>query len=97
MKIDFVLTSCNENTYYLNLYPYVFKVWKQKFNLNLYLILISNEIPDNLLEYSKYIILFKPIENMNTCYIAQVIRILYPSLFENSNILKNGERQMYID
>ena len=87
MKIDFVLTSCNDNAYYLNLDSYVFKVWKQKFNLDLYLILISNSIPDKLLEYSKYIILFKPIENMNTCYIAQVIRILYPSLFENSNIL----------
>jgi hypothetical protein len=87
MKIDIVLTSCNLNTYYLNLYPYVFKVWKERFNLDLYLILISDVIPDNLLEYKKFIILFEPIPKINTTYIAQVIRILYPCLFNNLNIL----------
>ena len=87
MKIDIVLTSCNLNNYYLNLYPYVFNVWKVKFNLDLYLILISDSIPDNLLKYEKYIILFKPIPNINSTYIAQVIRILYPSLFNNLNVL----------
>lgn len=87
MKIDIVLTSCNLNNYYLNLYPYVFKVWKEKFNLDLYMILIADDIPDNLLNYKKFIILFKPIPNMNTTYIAQVIRILYPSLFDNLNVL----------
>ena len=87
MKIDVVLTACNLNLYYLNLYPYVYKVWKEKFNLDLYLILISDFIPENLQPYVQFIILFKPIEGIDTCYIAQVIRILYPSLFENLNIL----------
>lgn len=87
MKIDIVLTACNTNPYYLNLYSYVSKVWKEKFNLNLYLILIADSIPDNLIQYNDYIILFEPIPNINTCYIAQVIRILYPCLFENFNVL----------
>ena len=87
MKIDIVLTACNLNTYYLNLYPYVYKVWKEKFNLDLHLILISDTIPDELNDYKKYIILFKPIENINTVYIAQVIRILYPCIFDNLNVL----------
>lgn len=87
MKIDIVLTSCNLNNYYLNLYPYVFKVWKERFNLDLYLVLISDTIPDNLIKYDKFIILFKPIDKINTTYIAQVIRILYPCLFDNLNIL----------
>lgn len=87
MKIDIVLTACNLNTYYLNLYPYVYNVWKEKFKLDLYLILISDEIPENLKSYEKFIILFKPITDINTCYIAQVIRILYPCLFENLNVL----------
>ena len=87
MKIDIVLTACNLNMYYLNLYPYIYKVWKEKFNLDLYLILISNTIPDVLNNYKKYIILFEPIENINTCYTAQVIRILYPSIFDNLNVL----------
>lgn len=87
MKIDIVLTSCNLNNYYLNLYPYVHKVWKERFGLDLYLILISSTIPDNLIEYEKFIILFKPIDKINTTYVAQVIRILYPCLFDNLNIL----------
>jgi len=87
MKIDIVLTACNLNKYYLNLYPYVYKVWKEKFDLDLYMVLISDEIPENLKTYEKFIILFKPIDNINSCYIAQVIRILYPCLFENLNVL----------
>lgn len=87
MKIDIVLTSCNLNNYYLNLYPYTFKVWKERFGLDLYLVLISDTIPDNLLEFKKFIILFEPIPKINTTYIAQVIRILYPCLFDNLNIL----------
>ncbi len=87
MKIDLVLTACNDNEYYYNMYPDVYKVWKKKFNLDLYVIFIGNEIPSILKDYEKYIILFKPISNINTCYIAQVIRILYPCLFDNKNIL----------
>lgn len=87
MIIDIVLTSCNLNNYYLNLYPYVFKVWKERFCLDLYLILIAETIPDDLLKYKEFIILFKPIPEINTTYIAQVIRILYPCLFNNLNIL----------
>lgn len=87
MKIDIVLTSCNLNNYYLNLYPYVYKIWKERFGLDLHLILISDTIPDNLIEYEKFIILFKPINKINTTYIAQVIRILYPCLFDDLNIL----------
>lgn len=87
MKIEIVLTSCNLNPYYYNLYPYTYKVWKEKFNLDLYLILISDIIPENLKPFEKFIILFKPIPDINTSYISQVIRILYPCLFENINIL----------
>ena len=87
MLIDFVLTACNNNPKYLNLYPYVYQVWKKKFNLDCYLILIDDKIPEVLNEYKDYIVLFKPIENINTAYIAQTIRILYPCLFEDKNIL----------
>lgn len=87
MKIDMVLTACNNNSRYLDLYPYVYKIWKKKFNLNCYLILISDKINDKLIDYKDYIILFKPIKNMHSAYISQVIRILYPCLFDNKNIL----------
>jgi len=87
MKIDFVLTACNLSDHYLNLYPSVVKVWKKKFNLDCYLILIATSIPDFLKEHEKNIILFEPIEGINDIFIAQVIRILYPCLFNNKNIL----------
>jgi hypothetical protein len=87
MKIDFVLTAVNNNSYYYNLYPYVSKVWKERFNLDLICIFIGEEIPQILEKYKENIILFKPIENINPIYIAQLIRILYPALFENKNIL----------
>jgi hypothetical protein len=87
MKIDFVLTACDTNNYYLNLYPYVHKVWKEIFNLDCYLILINDNIPKNLEMYKQYIILYENKYNIHTVFIAQVIRILYPCLFDNKNIL----------
>ena len=87
MKIDFVLTACNLNNHYLSLYPYVVRIWKEKFNLDCHLVLISDEIPDFLKIYADKIILFKPIDGINTIFIAQVIRILYPCLYDNKNIL----------
>lgn len=87
MKIDIVLTACNMNEYYYNLFPYVYRVWKERFGLELYMCLISNYIPEKLKPYESNIILFEPIDGLNECYQAQVIRILYPCLFENKNVL----------
>jgi hypothetical protein len=87
MNIDFVLTACNMTHHYLHLYPLVFKTWRKVCNLDCYLILINNEIPDFLKEYEEYIILFPPLEEVHDIFTAQVIRILYPCIFENRNIL----------
>ena len=87
MKIDIVLTACNMSNHYLSLFPLVIKVWKKKFNIDCYLILVADNIPTNLQQYQQQIILFKPIENIHTAFIAQVIRILYPALFENKNVM----------
>ncbi|MEM3062866.1 MAG: hypothetical protein QW303_04910 [Nitrososphaerota archaeon] len=87
MKIDLVLTASNINDHYIHLYPLVHRVWKEKFNLDCYLILVADKIPDFLETYGNHIILFKPIAGLNTIFIAQVVRILYPALYENKNIL----------
>lgn len=86
MKIDLVLTACNMSDHYLKLYPNIVKVWKQRFNLDCHLILIADTIPDFLKNYPN-IILFKPIEGVNNVFTAQVIRILYPALYQNKNIM----------
>lgn len=86
MHIDLCLLATDLNKLYYNLYPYIKKAWN-KMNIDTKLILISNFIPDILKKYSDDIILFKPIVNIHSAYIAQVIRILYPCLFINKNIL----------
>lgn len=87
MKIDLVLTACNNNEEYLKMYPYVFKIWKKKFNLECYLILIDNEIPIYLDEFKDFIILFPPLDDINTIFIAQNIRLLFPAMFKEKNVL----------
>lgn len=87
MKIDYVLVSANVCGHYLELFPLVFRIWKERFNIYCYLILISDHIPLSLEHFSNYIILFPPIEGINDIFVAQTIRILYPALFDNKNIL----------
>lgn len=87
MKIDFVLTSSNISGHYLELYPHIFDVWKQLFGLDCYLVLVAEEIPAELEEYSAYILLFPPIEEVNSIFVAQTVRVLYPCLYPDKNIL----------
>jgi len=87
MKIDLVLTAGNIHPHYTHLYPLVYKIWKKHFNLDCYLILISENIPDYLNDFKDYIILWNHNSELSDIYVAQVIRILYPALFPDKNIL----------
>lgn len=89
MKIDKVIVSSNICGHYLELYPLVYRIWKDKFNLDCYLILISDSIPENLNYLKEYIILFNPIENINSIFTAQFIRILYPALLEGNILISD--------
>lgn len=90
MKIDCVLTSVNTNLKYITFIPYFIKSWNKLYpNIEIIIILISNEIPEEYKIYSKNIILYKPIENISTAFISQYIRILYPAVlnFENGILI----------
>ena len=87
MKIDIAITSCNNNSDYLKMFPIIHNVWKKRFNIDCYLILIDNSIPDILNDYKKYVILFDPIDKVNDIFVAQNIRLLYPCLLKNKNII----------
>jgi len=87
MKIDFVLTAGNIHPHYTRLFPLVYKVWKERFNLDCYLILIADNIPDYLIDLKDFIILWKHNKNLKDSYLSQVIRILYPALYPDKNIL----------
>lgn len=88
MKITKCLVACDLNPTYLEFYPLVRKYWKNIVGIDTILILIANEIPYDLKEFSNEIILFKPVENIHTAFQAQCIRILYPSIIgSNENII----------
>lgn len=86
MLIDCVLTSSNNNNFYLHFIPTFIKSWQQLLpHIDIKIILISENIPDEYKPYENYIILFKPIENVSDVFISQYIRILYPSLLKYKN------------
>lgn len=86
MKLDCVLTAVNDNNLYLDFIPLFINTWKKLYpSIDIKIILISNEIPEKYKEYSEYIILFTPIENISTSFISQYIRILYPSILNYEN------------
>jgi hypothetical protein len=86
MIIDCVLTACNEKPLYIDFIPMYIHFWKKLYpTIDIKIILIMNEIPKKLKDYQQYIILFKPIPNINTGFISQYIRNLYPSILKYKN------------
>tara|TARA_B100000886_G_scaffold339921_1_gene306968 strand:+ start:6 stop:1820 length:1815 start_codon:yes stop_codon:yes gene_type:complete len=86
MKLDCVLTASNENKLYLDFIPIFIKTWNKLYpDVDVKIILVAKNIPDNLLCHKENIILFKPIENILTSFTAQFIRLLYPCLLNYEN------------
>jgi len=88
MKIDIVLSACTVNTRYVDNYEKIKKTWENKFNARFILILISENqtLPEKLQQYKDDIVIFY-IHNINPIFVAQCIRVLYPALFDNKNVL----------
>jgi len=87
MKIDLCLVSANNSETFTEPWELVHELWKDVCDIDALLILIADEIPENLIHMQDSILLFKPIENINTAFQAQCIRLLYPCLFDNKNII----------
>jgi hypothetical protein len=86
MKLDCVITSCNLNPLYIDFVPIFIKAWHKVYpTVDIKIILISETIPEHLLEYKKHIICFKPIANVSTAFISQYIRLLYPCILDYKN------------
>ena len=75
MKIDYVIVSSNNNPYYLDFWPVISKVWKEKFNITPVLGLISDE--DSGFEESEYGLVkkFKSIDGIDTGLQSQIVRL----------------------
>ena len=83
MKLDCVLTACNENPIYCEFIPYFIKAWKKLYpKIDVKIILINDNIPPEYTQYKDNIILFSPIPNISTAFISQYIRLLYPGILD---------------
>ena len=83
MKLGTILTASDLNPLYSEFIPNFIKAWNILFpDVDVIVVLIANEVPDNLKEYSKNIRLFKPVPNVHTAFQAQCIRLLYPRCIE---------------
>ena len=82
MKIDVYLVTCNDNPEYYSFYPKIKIIWEKLLSIKCILIFIGNILPDILKPYKEDIIIFNPIHNINTVFIAQNIRLLYPCIME---------------
>jgi hypothetical protein len=86
MKLDCVLTAVNENKLYIDFVPIFIKTWNKLYpNVHVIIILISKNIPENLLPFKNNIILFEPIKNILTSFTSQFIRLLYPCILNYKN------------
>lgn len=86
MIIDCVVTATNLNPLYIEFIPIFIKYWKKLLpEVDVKIILIAEEIPEEYLEYSNNIILFKPIDGIESAFISQYIRLLYPAILNYKN------------
>lgn len=86
MKLDCVLTACNENPLYADFIPLFIKTWNKLYpTVDVKIVFISPCVPENLKCYEDNIILFKPLSGISTSFISQYIRLLYPALLDYKN------------
>lgn len=85
MKLDCVITSCNDNPMYMNFIPLFIQTWKKLYNdVDIKIIFISTSLPTFLQPYSDYIVMFEPL-NISTAFTSQYIRLLYPCITHYEN------------
>lgn len=77
--------SSNDNPEYYRFYPYIKPIWERLLSVKCILIYVGYTLPDELKEYKEDIIMYEPIENIHTAFIAQNVRLLYPALLENKD------------
>lgn len=81
MKLECVLTAVNDNPMYTEFIPVFIKAWKKLVPEAAILILyIGDFIPEEFAEYKEHIRLIEPIDDIDTAFMSQYIRILYPGV-----------------
>lgn len=93
MKISFIVTAVNENQKYIKFIPLFIKTWTFLFpEITPFIIYTGKNIDKMIVDnnvnskYLKYIHHFH-IENVDTCFTAQIIRIFYPALIKSNDFV----------
>jgi hypothetical protein len=81
MRLSTVLASVNNNPEYYKFIPKQILFWGN-FNIKFIAIFVGSTLPDFLIPYSDNIILWNKNLDINTAFVAQNVRIYYPSLIE---------------
>ena len=105
MKIGTIISATDNNQLYSEFIPIFIKAWNKVLpTVDIKIYYVDNSIPDNLKEYTQYLELVKPIDNIKTGFIAQNIRILAPRFIErNEGVLITDidmiplNRKYYVD
>jgi len=81
MKLTTVLSAVNSNKSYYMFIPKQILFWK-KFNIKFIAVFVGEALPDELKEHSDNIIVWSKNVDLNTAYVAQIMRIYYPALLK---------------
>jgi len=82
IDVKHCVLACDDNPFYYEFYPIVKEYWN-RIKIKTILILVAEKIPNFLETYREDIILFKPVLGIPAGFQAQVIRLLYPCLFDH--------------
>lgn len=89
MKLNKCVVACDLNPNYLDYYNLVQDMWKLVVDIDTVLILVTelDVVPDQLKPWKSNIILFKPLLGIPTAFQAQCVRLLYPCLFKEDEVV----------
>ncbi len=86
MKLDCVLTACNAKPLYCGFIPLFLTAWNKVYpEVDVKILFIHDFLPEELHQFEKNIILFKPIDNVSTAFTSQYIRLLHPCILNYKN------------
>ena len=91
-KISFtILTASDLNAKYLSCIPYFIEFWlsfgrNANFKIQPRVLLVADKLPDNLLQFERYIELVTNEDDLSSAYVAQGIRLFWPA-FEQSEFV----------
>jgi hypothetical protein len=89
MKIDYVIMGSDSNPMYLDFWPIVSKVWKEKFNIVPVLGLICDEDSEMYSDEYGIIKKFKKIDNVDVGLQSQIVRLFLPKFLNGSCLISD--------